>query len=55
VRRACSTSLPTLEERVFANVDALAARLRAAGHTVSARFTWAASAAEHQEIYASVR
>lgn len=35
--------------------EALAARLRAAGHAVSARFTWAASAAEHQGIYASSR
>jgi len=35
--------------------EALAARLRAAGHAVSARFTGAASAAEHREIYASVR
>ena len=35
--------------------EGLAARLRAAGHAVSARFTWAASAAEHQGIYASVR
>jgi len=34
---------------------ALAARLPAAGHAVSARFTWAASAAEDEEIYASVR
>jgi glycosyltransferase-like protein len=35
--------------------EALAARLRAAGHAVSARFTWAASAAEHRGIYASSR
>ena len=35
--------------------EALAARLRAAGHAVSARFTWAASAAEHHGIYASSR
>lgn len=35
--------------------EALAARLRAAGHAVSARFTWAASAAEHREIYVSSR
>ena len=35
--------------------ETLAARLRAAGRAVSARFTWAASAAEHREIYASVR
>jgi glycosyltransferase-like protein len=35
--------------------DALAARLRAAGHAVAARFTWAASAAEHQAIYARGR
>jgi len=35
--------------------EALAARLRAAGHAVAARFTWAASAAEHQAIYARGR
>lgn len=33
----------------------LAARLRAAGHAVAARFTWAASAAEHQASYARGR
>jgi glycosyltransferase-like protein len=33
---------------------ALAARLRAAGRQVCARFTWARSAAEHQKIYAEV-
>ena len=32
----------------------LAARLRSAGRTVSARYTWARSAAEHQKIYAEV-
>lgn len=31
---------------------ALADRLRTAGYTVAARFTWSASAAEHQKIYA---
>jgi len=35
--------------------EGLAARLRAAGHAVPARFTWAAAAAEHLQIYASVR
>lgn len=33
--------------------QALAARLRTAGHAVAARFTWAAAAAAHQKIYAS--
>lgn len=32
--------------------QALADRLRTAGYTVAARFTWSASAAEHQKIYA---
>ena len=32
----------------------LAGRLRAAGRAVAARYTWAASAAKHQEIYASL-
>jgi glycosyltransferase-like protein len=32
----------------------LAGRLRAAGRIVAARYTWAASAARHQEIYASL-
>jgi glycosyltransferase involved in cell wall biosynthesis len=32
--------------------QALAGRLRTAGYAVSARFTWSASAAEHQKIYA---
>jgi glycosyltransferase involved in cell wall biosynthesis len=35
--------------------EALAARLRAAGHKVAARFTWAASAAEHRASYARGR
>ena len=34
---------------------ALAARLRAAGREVCARFTWAQSAAEHQRIYADLK
>ena len=33
---------------------ALAGRLRAAGHEVCARFTWARTAAEHQRIYADL-
>jgi glycosyltransferase-like protein len=33
--------------------QALAARLRTAGHAVAARFTWASAAAAHQKIYAS--
>ena len=32
----------------------LAGRLRAAGRAVAARYTWAASAAEHQRIYAGI-
>ena len=32
----------------------LAGRLRAAGRAVAARYTWAASAARHQEIYAGL-
>ena len=34
---------------------ALAGRLRAAGHEVCARFTWARTAAEHQRIYADLK
>ena len=34
---------------------ALAGRLRAAGHEVCARFTWARCAAEHQRIYADLK
>jgi glycosyltransferase-like protein len=35
--------------------EALADRVRAAGRSVAARFTWAAAAAEHQAIYAAGR
>jgi glycosyltransferase-like protein len=35
--------------------DALAARLRAAGNQVCARFTWERCAAEHQRIYADLK
>jgi glycosyltransferase involved in cell wall biosynthesis len=38
---------------VVADID-LRARLAAAGHATARRFTWAASAARHQEIYAGL-
>jgi glycosyltransferase involved in cell wall biosynthesis len=51
-----SGALATALESVLASVlgnQALADRLRTAGYAVAARFTWSASAAEHQKIYDS--
>ncbi len=45
-------ALATALESVLAD-QALADRLRTAGYAVAARFTWSASAAEHQKIYES--
>jgi glycosyltransferase involved in cell wall biosynthesis len=49
---ALATALTSVLESVLGD-QALAGRLRTAGYAVAARFTWSASAAEHQKIYES--